>query len=114
MIFYDFIVKSNRIYRQKDCLDLCLQRLIINECKCYYPKYSNLYKSKPCNNVTQLICIIEQILVFDINKINDCTLECPLECDSILATDNFFKNSKEDSNCGPLTPQASELPTLPC
>ena len=32
-------------YRQKDCIDLCLQQLIIAKCNCYYPKYPNTNKS---------------------------------------------------------------------
>ncbi len=72
------------VYRQTDCLELCLQRIIIQKCNCYYPKYANLYQSLPCLNLTQSNCVDEQLLGFDINKINECTNECPLECDSIL------------------------------
>jgi hypothetical protein len=33
-------VLNRTSYRQQECLDLCLQRSIVRECKCYYAKYS--------------------------------------------------------------------------
>lgn len=46
---FDFITKtSNRVYRQKDCIDLCIQKYIIENCFCYYVLYDN-----PFGNTTE-------------------------------------------------------------
>ena len=79
------ILSSNQIYRQKNCLDLCLQRLIIEECDCYYPRYERLGEARPCLNSTNLECIKREYINFakvpEIRK--KCNEDCPLECDWI-------------------------------
>jgi hypothetical protein len=66
-------------YRQADCFDLCLQRLIVKSCGCYFTKYSSLDESSPCLNLTELECINKQQGLF---RQEDCENDCPLECSS--------------------------------
>ena len=74
---------SRVVYSQKDCLNLCLQRIIIEKCECYYPKFANIGTQAPsCFNLTSYYCVYEQLLLFDATKIEGCSLECPLECES--------------------------------
>jgi len=74
--------EANLPYRQYDCFKLCLQQLIIDNCDCYWTRYTNLDSSKlPCLNLTQLYCINDQNNAFEIT--NECLEECPLECDTV-------------------------------
>jgi len=77
---YNFIVKSNKTYRQIDCIDLCYQRKVQNECGCFDSRYSRIYQTLSCLNSTQLACLYRENDFFD--KFS-CQLDCPLECDSI-------------------------------
>jgi len=82
-LLYDYIIKSNRTYRQKDCLDLCIQLDIIKECKCYATLYDNLNSNtmRPCLDLKDLDCFLRIYFRFDPDK---CALEfCPLECRTI-------------------------------
>ena len=72
-----------RTYRQKECLDLCKQKQVIAECKCYDLRYLNLIKDmRPCLNWTDYECLYKaQTAHFNLKQ---CISEwCPLECDSV-------------------------------
>ncbi len=64
---------------------MCLQRLIIKKCHCYYPRHERLGQVQPCLNSTNLKCINEQYENYakqpEIKEI--CNMDCPLECDWI-------------------------------
>ena len=79
---YDFILKSNKAYRQRDCIELCIQRNIIKKCNCYSLEIGDLNTVKrPCLNLTDLVCLLEQKSTFNGKE---CEKHfCPLECDSI-------------------------------
>ena len=77
---YDFMKTSQYAYRQTDCFDLCLQKQIIQACKCYFTKYTMFRQSQACLNKTQLTCIETVTSEF---VVDDCVSECPLECDSV-------------------------------
>ena len=79
--FYDFLIKTNKVYRQRDCFDLLLQRSIISYCGCYDLQYPQLYDAAPCLNLKQLACSEISYLNFWNNKTD--SSECPLECDFI-------------------------------
>ena len=81
-ILYDFILKSNRTYRQKDCFDLCIQRDTINECGCFSPNFDNPQSDlRPCLSLNDYSCYTNIYLNFDPTN---CALDfCPLECQSI-------------------------------
>jgi hypothetical protein len=80
---YDYIIKSNRTYRQEDCFELCIQRSIIEECECYFTAYSDDLNTniRACLNQTDVECLNDKIDRF--NLIECQTTLCPLECDSI-------------------------------
>ena len=75
---------ANQTYRQENCLDLCLQKEIINACGCYFTKYLMEAQSEPCENVTQLDCINKQTNLFTRDFLESSLRECPLECDSLV------------------------------
>ena len=82
---YDFIVASNRTYRQKDCIDLCKQKRAIDQCGCFNMRYPNIDpRVRPCLNVSENHCVYNQIKnIFEAGLLNKCIQEfCPLECDS--------------------------------
>jgi hypothetical protein len=83
---YRFILNrsSFAVYRRVDCLDLCRQKIIIQNCGCYFAKYDKLYSSLvPCLNVSQRECLSLYDSNFTIENWNKCLRECPLECDSV-------------------------------
>jgi hypothetical protein len=81
-LLYEFIIKSSRIYRQKDCLDLCIQQETINKCGCFSPNFANPFSdTRPCLTLNESGCYSKIYLNFDATN---CALDfCPLECKSI-------------------------------
>jgi hypothetical protein len=84
--YYRFIIENtNKAYKQEDCYNLCLQKNIIENCKCYSLYYPKLYESKPCLNITQRDCYIKEYLSFKTKTLDDnCAKLCPLECESVM------------------------------
>ena len=81
-VFLNALKAANKSYRQYDCIKLCLQRLIIDSCDCYWTRYTNLDSSKPpCLNLTQLYCINTEQAKFEIA--DECLEQCPLECETV-------------------------------
>ena len=80
---YDYIIKSNKTYRQQDCFELCIQKSIIDKCKCYYTRYDSLNSNvRPCLNPVNAECLNKEIDTFDLEE---CQAKlCPYECDSML------------------------------
>ena len=82
---YDYIKKSNQIYRQRDCFDLCTQKLIISTCGCIVSDYENSdlnsNQIRPCLDLNDSNCADNAYFQVDFVK---CASDyCPLECDSI-------------------------------
>jgi hypothetical protein len=84
--YYRFIIENTKkAYKQEDCYNLCLQKNIIENCKCYSLYYPKLYESKPCLNITQRDCYIKEYLSFKTKTLDDnCAKLCPLECESVM------------------------------
>ena len=82
-VLYDFIIKSNRTYRQKDCFDLCIQLETINKCGCYFAGDLNPSSNqiKPCLNISEYYCYVQ--VYFKFNPVDCALVYCPLECNSI-------------------------------
>jgi hypothetical protein len=82
---FDYIKNSNKTYntyRQQDCFELCIQKTIIDSCKCYYTKYDDLGTNvTACLNDIETDCLEEQIDAFNIEACQ--ANSCPLECDSV-------------------------------
>jgi hypothetical protein len=79
---YDFIVASGSMYRQEDCINLCIQEQIVRACECFFLKYKNPFNEsiQPCLNLSQAECILEQ---FNSLNIDECHFKfCPLECNT--------------------------------
>ena len=79
---FRFIIQSNNTYRRSDCFNLCYQRKLINECKCYDGSFPNLNSNtQPCITRNQSFC---QFMVYDSFTKKGfqelCQNECPLEC----------------------------------
>jgi hypothetical protein len=79
---YDYIIKSNQTYRQKDCFELCIQKMVIKECKCYDLNYESLSTNlRPCLTLDDLNCLEDQ---WEKLNVKECIKKsCPLECDSL-------------------------------
>ena len=79
---YDIIIGSNKTYRQRDCIELCIQRKIIENCGCYSLENHDLKTTaRPCLKLIDLFCLREQKANFNAKE---CEKNfCPLECDSI-------------------------------
>ena len=82
-VLYDFIINSNRTYRQKDCFDLCVQLETISQCGCYFTGEDNplKHKTKPCLNLSEYDCYVN--VFFKFNPAECASVYCPLECNSI-------------------------------
>ena len=82
---YDFITKtSNRVYRQKYCIDLCIQKYIIDNCFCFYVLYDNTFGNTTgyCSSNSDVTCAENHKK--DFPNVVDCISNyCPLECESI-------------------------------
>jgi len=83
----DFILKSQKVYAQKDCVDLCrnLKYIEANSCDCSISSLDEVLVSK-CGIFDQVetskTCEAEFIRKFQENKpIETCSQYCPLECD---------------------------------
>jgi hypothetical protein len=80
---YNYIKVNHVEYRQKDCFELCLQKMIIDNCSCFYtwlPIYG--LSSQPCSSI-EFKCLAS---VF--NEVKDeietiCAPQCPLECNYV-------------------------------
>ena len=83
---FNFIKKQTRFkYRQKDCFDLCLQKLIIDICKCYDLSYPPLKKVTPCLNDSQLKCANDEYMKYiNGDNLKCANIYCPLECEEVL------------------------------
>ena len=79
------IMSTNNSYRRSDCLNLCYQRKMFKECKCYdgtLMPYSK--KVGPCITAKETMCglkVFEEISRMGVDDL--CSKECPLECNSI-------------------------------
>jgi hypothetical protein len=75
----------NGVYRQSDCLELCLQKIIMSACNCFIPGVT-IFKNNSLNSCfssNETICLLNTFAEFSkyINK--QCGDQCPLECDFV-------------------------------
>jgi hypothetical protein len=80
---YNYIKNAGKYsYRQQDCFELCLQKNVINACKCFLIFIANLSTTfEPCLTQSQNECSVQQYLSFDLSECK--SQSCPLECDTI-------------------------------
>ena len=68
-------------HRQDDCYDLCLQKLVIQKCKCFFTGlYSLKTNVRACQNLTDHNCLSQQYFDFNVDV---CRQSCPLECERV-------------------------------
>ena len=81
-LYKAIVVDLIKKYRQNDCINLCLQRMIINKCKCFHPRFYKLKSDvRQCRSLSDLECINRQDEELRDAKVYDgCLNECPLEC----------------------------------
>lgn len=78
-ILYKQITESNKVYRQSDCIDLCSQRYIIENCGCYYLRYPKLFNHSACLNFEEINCAQNSFAKFlEKNIMQVCSADCPL------------------------------------
>ena len=107
---YELIVRKNVTYRQVDCFDLCLQKMVISACQCYSLKYLKLVDGVgPCLSLDELKCFKQENDRFlQSEKSKLCGDQCPLECNSVdyefsysisdFPTEEYFNSFKLNSS----------------
>ena len=77
------VIRLNRTYRQKDCLDMCMQRALIKECGCYFNGLPFFSPSEPCFNASEIQCLTKTREHFNDDYLEECEKECPQECEYV-------------------------------
>lgn len=78
-ILYRYFIKNNKTYRQSDCFDLCFQKIIIDNCGCYYLNFPQLFGASACLSLNELLCAADQYIKFIDQSIKkQCSILCPL------------------------------------
>jgi hypothetical protein len=79
---YDYIKNTGQSYRQQDCFQLCIQKKMINKCKCFATYFDNLNTTvEPCLTKTQLDCLDDQFIDIDFSGCK--SKSCPLDCETV-------------------------------
>jgi hypothetical protein len=76
---------NNETYSLKSCVELCYQRLIERNCRCYDSRSTPYNKSEVCYSDQELKCIHQAYanMAQANSTVNDqCYALCPIECDS--------------------------------
>ena len=85
--FYKIFIKSKLTYRQKDCLTLCYQMLLVKQCKCFDfgVSFFNLFQVKsPKSCKKEDSPCIEKIFRHPTkNYYKICNKRCPVECQTV-------------------------------
>ena len=81
--FYKRTLESGYAYKQKDCLNLCVQDYLIRQCNCSDPSYTKLYNVSYCRTVAGVKCLYaKQKLLYRTKANLNFFSYCPLECSS--------------------------------
>ena len=81
--FYKKTFESGYAYKQKDCLNLCVQDYLIRMCGCADSAYPSLYNVSYCSSVNGVKCIFDKQKELYASHANDKFVDyCPLECSS--------------------------------
>jgi hypothetical protein len=76
-------------YRQKNCVRLCLQEFIMNQCKCVDAGLPNIWNVSICASLDSLDCIAQSRVDYFKNAQSSSCPQCPLECFSV----NYYVSS---------------------
>jgi hypothetical protein len=81
---FQYFIENNKTYLQKDCIDLCIEEYMINNCSC---KQASIGSISICLNDSLILKCIENLNDNFIYKIEEipkyCFEKCPYECDYI-------------------------------
>lgn len=80
---YEFFIRNGKIYRQRDCHQLCLQKLINEACNCSMLIYLEFQDVQECNSLLAIRCALNVILTFSNLLYEKCAEYCPLECETL-------------------------------
>ena len=84
-VFYKQILSLNYSYSRMDCITLCKQKKIEDNCDCYFSSYFRVAKSRRCTGEADYKCINEQLESFVLNELSpECNELCPVECSSMV------------------------------
>ena len=86
----DLLKSVSKIYRQRDCIDLCIQMVLFKNCHCIYtllPTFKNVTDKQiqvlPCLSGSEFKCL--DFYFFNLTSrnriVDECLTQCPLECD---------------------------------
>ena len=107
-VFYNTMKLANGEYSQKDCFDVCLQSIIIENCKCFMtilPDYTG--NNLPCSNSSQTECTYSYSQRNKDFVADKCSKDCPVECNHVTydftlssidyPSEQFFYTLKNES-----------------
>ena len=81
---FQYFIKNNKTYSQKDCFDLCIEEIMMNKCNCS----EDLGLLSRCfSNLIALECIGNLFFAYRDKSLKlpeSCSLNCPIECDIII------------------------------
>ncbi len=76
------IKKLNRTYRNKDCLLMCYNKMVIKNCSCYDTYFQGILDASPCLSLEEISCVAEIYLHFlNIDATKTCIDLCPFDCE---------------------------------
>ena len=84
-LFYKRLVNANFSYTRSDCLTLCRQEYIENNCRCYDGRFLSVNLNRVCATIDEINCANEYVFKFGLTDLSrECNEQCPLECDKTL------------------------------
>jgi hypothetical protein len=81
---YDLFLKNELVYNQRDCVEICYQRLAISKCNCSDRNSIKISPNDYCFEDKDNKCLVEAYKIFKFKEnsyvFNVCLPSCPLEC----------------------------------
>ena len=83
--FFKKFKSLNYRYNRMDCRDLCKQKRIEDQCKCYFPRLLVISRNNSCVTPDEFKCVDMQFAAANLDEFNnDCNELCPLECNKMI------------------------------
>jgi hypothetical protein len=83
---YEMFLRNGLAYTQRDCIEMCYQRLAISQCDCLDRQSMNISSHDYCFEDKDIKCLINAYKRFKLKQnsyvFNVCLPSCPLECTS--------------------------------
>jgi len=83
---FQYFIRNNLTYLQKDCFDLCIEEIILKQCDCSDDiQLGEIYKCFASNNKYCVIDLYSNYSIFKTKLMpHFCYQKCPIECDHIV------------------------------